>query len=154
MVNGAVLLGPDGKLITLGTENTPGNVRIQNQGNNQAQSPFVTEMMARLAALEEQNKRLLANTSKSRRPISKPYRTPVLDTVTKVEYPSKAACARALFPVEHAKNHFYFEVMNVMFPGRFKTLPGVIKKQPVATVNVVVQNAGNPPANTQANPAQ
>jgi hypothetical protein len=43
----------------------------------------------------------------------------VHDLSTNVVYDSQAAAAKALFPAEHDKNHFYIYEMYKLYPGRF-----------------------------------
>jgi len=67
----------------------------------------------------------------------------VHDLSTNVSYDSQAACAKALFPAEHSKNHFYIYEMYKLYPGRFakidngvETVMGEAPKAPAASAPV------------------
>jgi hypothetical protein len=124
--NTTTIYGPDGTVLS--TANT-------------------SDLLARIAGLEA---RIAAvGTIKKVRAINKPYRTPIYDTVTKKQYESKAQCAKDINKAEWEKNHFYFEVMNIQFPGRF-IAQGHIEKKPFAPAGPVIDTTKVAPANTIA----
>jgi len=75
--------------------------------------------------LEESMKRLQAQFGGIKVPEKKAARfaglppVQVKDLETGVVYQSQSGAAKALFPLEHAKNHFYIREMYKLYPGRF-----------------------------------